>query len=292
MHTLFAFLLKNVHWLLFILLVGISVVLIISNNDFQKSKYVAIETEITGAVYAVSAPVTSYFGLKKANEYLTEKTVDLESSVQYLEAQIFQMKDSAVARQIIHRIDFDTVSDYRYIMAKVVNNSLSRVNNYITLNKGTNAGVVPDMGVFSATGVVGFVMDVSENYSVVLSVLNADFHLSCKIKGTNYFGSLSWDGKDITYANLHELPNYKQFNSGDTIVTSGHSFGFPEGIPVGIIEGSSLKENDNFNTLRIKLLTDFGALNEVLLVDKKSRIEQQKLETTTKANLERGSGFR
>ena len=289
MRTLFTFLVKNVHWLLFFLLVGASTGLIIKNNDFQKSKYAAIEGEVVGSLYSVSGSISSYFGLKKTNEYLLERTANLESRIQYLEGQILQMKDSAVAQQIIHRIDFDSVLNYRCIMARVVNNSLLG-DNYITLNKGTGAGVARNMGVFSATGVVGFVMNASHNYSLVLPVLNPNFHLSCKIKGSNYFGSLSWDGKNIAYASLHELPSYTQFKNGDTIVTSGHSFSFPEGIPVGIVE--ELKQrNDNFNVLKIKLLTDFGALNEVLLVDKKNRKEQQELENAAKAKLGKGAQF-
>ena len=290
MRTLFTFLVKNVHWLLFFLLVGVSIGLIIKNNDYQKSKYAVVEGEVAGSFYAVSNSISSYFGLKKTNEDLAERTAELESHIQYLEAQILQMKDSAAARQIIRRIDFDSVSNYKYIMARVVYTSLAG-NNYITLNKGTDAKVVSGMGVFSATGVVGFVMSVSPHYSVVLPVLNPNFHLSCKIKGSNYFGSLSWDGNDISYASLHELPSYTQFKNGDTIVTSGHSFSFPEGIPVGIVEEKS-QGKGNFNTLKIKLLTDFGALNEVLLVDKKNRIEQQELENAAKANLERGRSFR
>jgi len=290
MRTLFAFLAKNVHWLLFFLLVSISISLIIHNNDFQKSKYAAVENEVAGKVYSVSNSITSYFGLKTTNEHLSERIANLENHIQHLEGQILQMKDSAVAQQIIHRIDFDSVPYYRYIMARVVNNSLSG-NNYITLNKGSDAGIVSGMGVFSATGVVGIVMNVSANYSVVLPILNPNFHLSCKIKGTNYFGSLSWDGKDITRANLHELPSHTQFNNGDTIVTSGHSFSFPEGIPVGIVEGLKKQKNSNFNTLKIRLLTDFGALNEVLLVDKKNRIEQQELEKAAKS-VERRSRFK
>ena len=281
MRTLFAFLIKNVHWLLFFILVGTSVSLMIHNNDFQKSKYAAIESEVVGSIYSVSSSITSYFGLKTTNEYFLERTAYLESYIQYLEAQILQMKDSVVAQQIIHRVDYDSVSNYRYIMARVVNNSLAG-NNYITLNRGTDAGVVPDMGVFSATGVVGFVMSASDNYSIVLPVLNPNFHLSCKIKGTNYFGSLSWDGKSIIHASLHELPSYTQFRNGDTIVTSGYSLSFPEGIPVGIIEELKPRKNDNFNTLKIKLLTDFGSLREVLLVNRKNSKEQQLLEQKVK----------
>ncbi len=292
MRTLFAFLLKNVHWLLFFLLVGISVGLIINNNDFQKSKYAAVESEITGAVYSVSSSITSYFGLKKSNKNLERQVAILASKIGYLEAQIMELTDSLVAQQIINRIDFDSVSYHTYTIGRVVNNSVSLKDNYITLNKGTNSGVVKDMGVFSATGVVGFVMNASENYSIVLPILNSNFHLSCKIKDSDYFGSLSWDGKNINYANLNKLPGHVQFENGDTIVTSGYSLSFPEGIPVGIVEALDSQERDNFNTLKIRLLTDFGMLNEVLLVDKKDRLEQQNLEKATKANLERGNSFR
>ena len=287
MRTLFAFLIKNTHWLLFFLLIGISIGLIINNSDYQKSKYAAIESEVVGVIHSVSNSITSYLKLKAINEDMMEQNVDLGRRIQYLESQIIALTDSSVNQQIIHQIDFDSISHYTYIMARVVNNSVSLRDNYITLNKGAVSGVVKDMGVFSASGVVGFVMNTSENYSVVLPILNSNFHLSCKIKGSNYFGSLSWDGKNINYANLHKLPSHAQFENGDTIVTSGHSLSFPEGIPVGIVDKLDLQKSDNFNTLRIRLLTDFGALNEVLLVDKKGRIEQQNLEKAAKANLER-----
>ena len=251
-----------------------------------------MESEVVGSFYFVSNSITSYLRLKTINEDLSERTAYLEGRIQYLEGLILSMKDSVVARELIDRIDFDTASRYTYIMARVANNSLAKKDNYITLNKGTSAGIVPDMGVFSATGVVGFVMNASENYSVVLPVLNSNFHLSCKIKGTNYFGSLSWDGKSITHANLYELPTYTQCENGDTIMTSGHSLSFPEGIPVGIIEGLAPRKNNNFNTLKIRLLTDFGALNEVLVVDKKNRIEQQALEEEAKTNLEKENNFK
>ena len=282
MRTLFAFLTKNVHWLLFFSLLGVSFALIFNNNDFQKSKYAVIEGEVVGAVYSVSGSVASYFGLRKFNEILIERIVYLESRIQYLETQILQIKDSADAKEIINRMDFESVSHYRYLMAGVAYNSPSG-NHYITLNKGTKAGVVPGMGVLSPEGVVGFVINTSANYSIVLPVLNPDFHLSCKIKNTNYFGSLSWDGKDIAYAGLQELPSHIQFKNGDTIVTSGYSLSFPEGIPVGIIEEQGTQNINNFNTLKIKLLTDFGSLREVLLVDKKSGEEQRNLEKKIKS---------
>jgi len=272
-----------------IALLLVSCLLIVHNSDLHRSKYAVVEGEIAGFVHSTSSWITAYINLKTANKKLVERTLSLESRIQYLENQIFSMKDTATARSILDRVDFDSAPLYTYKMAKIVNSSRARKNNYVTLNKGTNSGIVQDMGVFSATGVVGIVMSVSENYSVVLPVLNTNFHLSCKIKGTNYFGTLSWDGKDVESASLEELPSYAQIQNGDTIVTSGYSSSFPEGVLVGIVEELKHQKKDNSNKLRIKLLTDFGAFHEVLLVDKKGRLEQKALEETTKANLEKGS---
>lgn len=282
MRTLIAFFSNNIHWLIFFLMIGLSVGLLVRNNDFQRSKFAAIEADVSGAVFSVSNSVTSYFGLKKINEDLLEQMASMENRIKYLESQIVIKHDSALALQILERVDYNENSDYVYMMAQVVNNNLSSLNNYITLNKGSNDGISQDMGVFSATGVVGFVMNVSSNFAVVLPVLNSNFHLSCKVKGTSYFGSLSWDGRDIRYAYLEELPQYAEFEAGDTIVTSGYSSSFPEGILVGTVADPEDTDKDNFQRLKIKLLTDFGALSEVLVVNDRKNKERQALEDKTK----------
>ncbi len=277
MRTLFAFLAKNTHWLLFVLLVVLSIVLIVKNNDFQQSKYVAIENDIVGTVYSATHSITSYIRLKAINEDLLENTARLESRIQYLENQIGIMKDSTIAKEIINRIDVDSFYLYNFTMAKVVNNNIAKFDNLITLNKGATDGIVPGMGVFSGGGVVGAVMIVSEHYSVAMSVLNSKSRLSCKIKNSNYFGSLRWNGESIRYAYLEELPGHAIFQTGDTIVTSDYSSLFPEGILVGTIVGQQPK--GDLTSLKILLSTDFGALNDVLIVNRKNNEEQQQLET-------------
>ncbi len=122
------------------------------------------------------------------------------------------------------------------------------------------------MGVVDQNGVVGIVNLVSDKYARIISLLNPNFRLSCKLKGSDVFGSLVWDGRSPDQALLEELPKHTVFQPGDTIVTSGYSAVFPEGIPVGTVISSDKGADDNFFTLRVNLLTDFSRLSTVRLI--------------------------
>ena len=137
------------------------------------------------------------------------------------------------------------------------------------------------MGFMDQNGVVGVVNVVSDHHARIISLLNPHFRLSCKLRGNDAFGSLVWDGKKPTEALLEELPKQVKFRHGDTIITSGYSAMFPEGIPVGIIDGSTRGEDDNFNTLRIKLLTDFTTLSTVKVISNRDIVDIRQAEAGT-----------
>jgi rod shape-determining protein MreC len=174
---------------------------------------------------------------------------------------------------------------YDVIAAKVVNNSVMYLSNYITINKGSADGISSDMCVVSERGVVGIVSTVAEHYSTVLPLLNPRFRLSCKVLGSNYFGSMSWDGRSARYAQLDELPRHVEFNEGDTIVTSGFSAIFPEGILVGKVSSFDERQrDDNFYSLTVKLATDFYRLSSVMVIRNYHRDEQLQLEEEVKSH--------
>lgn len=158
------------------------------------------------------------------------------------------------------------VPHFEFIVAHVINNSVAHPYNYITINKGSKDGVKPELGVVDRNGVVGIVSNVGPNSARVISLLNPHFRLSCKLKRTDYFGSLVWDGVNPDEAMLEELPRHTVFAAGDTIVTSGYSAVFPPGLPVGIVIDDDTDHNQNFFTLRVKLLTDFTTLSNVQVV--------------------------
>lgn len=227
-------------------------------------------------VYDMAANISDYFGLKEINDGLNRQNAELQSQVYelQLELQRYQQRyeeDTMTVVEPLRKFDFR--------VARVINNSVSRPLNYITIDKGADDGIAPEMGVVDQNGVVGIVNIVSPHYSRVLSMLNPNFKLSCKVKGNDAFGSLVWDGKSPREALLEELPRHTIYNVGDTIITSGYSAVFPEGIPVGTVVATEHTVDDNFYTLRIRLLTDYSQLSNVRIITNHDIDEIKSIET-------------
>jgi rod shape-determining protein MreC len=248
----------------------------VNNNRFQRSKYLAITKEITGELYSVSAYVESYINLREANTDLIKKIAELENTVYAYEHQLELLADTNTAKII----EIDSIHSliYTFVPAKVVNNNVSGLENYITLNKGSNDGIEVDMGVVSHQGIVGVIMSVSPHFSIVIPVLNPKFRPSGRVKNNNYVGPLVWDGKDVRYTYLQELPRHINFNINDTVVTSGFSGIFPGGLPVGEVIDSQKQKNDDYTSLKIKLFVNFYTLTDVLIIKNSYQEEQTNLQ--------------
>lgn len=283
MRKLLDFLVRKRHWFLFILLEIVSFVLIYRNNAYQRSIIFSSGNLVTGHIASVSGAVTSYLNLKQTNRELLDRNGRLEQEVLRLRQEMAAMRgDSAAFRG--YAPDSTETFAYRSLTAQVVSNSVSRLSNYLVIDKGRKDGVAPDMGVVSQNGVVGVVASVSDHFAVIISLLNPKFRLSCKVAGNNSFGSMAWDGRDIGFANLEELPRHVEFQKGDTIVTSGYSAIFPAGIVVGTVESHEKQHDDNFYSVRVKLSTDFSSLAYVRVISNYRQEEQLNLEKEAKAN--------
>jgi len=272
MRNLIAFLIKNSYWFFFIFLEIISFYFIFENNSYQRSVFLRSSNELIGRVYSISGNVTAFFGLKRDNEELLIQNSELQKQIRNLEEYILSQNADSVKTMAFLR-DSVLTSDYSYTNARVINNSVTRVENYIYIDKGAKDGIRSEMGVVSSNGIVGIVRSVSPNFSVVQSVLNPKTKLNCKIKNSNIPATLIWDTKDYRYADLIDFPRYERFEKGDTIVTSGISEFFPEGFMVGTIESSEAQRDDNFYTLQIKLATDFSRLKDVLIINNYKSVE-------------------
>ena len=275
MKNLLNFLIKYNYWFLFIFLEVISFTLLFRFNNYQASTYFTSSNKVIGKVYEMSGGLTSYFHLKSINSDLLDKNVNLEQQVAALERKLydFQMDSSAVEqlRDVV-------LDDYHIIKSNVINNTLNKVDNYITLDKGSEDGISSEMGVLDGNGVVGIVYMTSSHYSVVISVLNSKSSISCKIKGSDYFGYLKWEGRDSQYAYVKDLPRHAEFALGDTVVTSGYSAVFPSGVMVGTIDNMSDSHDGLSYLLRIKLAANFGRISEVRVISKDNYKEQKQLE--------------
>lgn len=276
MRNLLNFLIRYSAWFVFLFYVVVSCILLFKSNPYQHHVYLTSANTVASSVYEVSNQFTGYFNLRTINDDLHRRNAALEAEVAALREQVRRQGEDML-QDSLSRVD--SLRHFDFIIATAINNSVVRPYNYITIDKGSADGIAPEMGVMDQNGVVGVVNAVSPHYARVISMLNPNFRLSCKLRGSDAFGSLVWDGKDPRTAILEELPKHTRFTKGDTIVTSGYSAMFPEGIPVGIIQGSTRGEDDNFFTLRIKLLTDFTTLSDVRVISNLNIVEIRSVET-------------
>lgn len=278
MRNLFQFIIRNSSWLVAIILIVISFYLVFTYNSYQRSIYLSSANNVTGWIYNTSSEVNAFMHLKQNNRQLLEHNAYLEKEINTLRSHISDMQlDTLSTNAFLNDSLSDIVSGFNFIPAEVTNVSFSGNNNFITVNKGLKHGVKADMGVVSHNGVVGVVLTASERYSVIIPIINPKFRLSAKLKGSENSGSISWNGKDLSIAQIGELPKHEQFHKGDTIVTSFSRI-FPKDIIIGYIKEQTLSKDDNFSNLNINLATDFHSLMGVLIVDDKDFEEKDNLE--------------
>lgn len=264
MHNLIEFLAKDNHWFLFALLEVVSFVLLFQFNNYQGSVWFTSANFVAGKVYEADSKVKAFFGLADVNRQLTARNMYLERELTDLRERMADLtKDTAYYK----KGEMAKLKNFRLIEAKVISNSLDKMDNLITIDKGAADGVKKDMGVACGTGVVGVVYLVSQHYSVVVPVLNSKSNISCAILGRGYFGYLHWQGGDPTIAYVDDIPRHAHFKLGSNVVTSGYSSIFPPGVLVGkILQVYNSKDGLSYR-LKVQLSVDFGNLRDVCVID-------------------------
>ena len=275
MRNLLDFLYKYHHWLVFVLLEVVSVVLLFQYNSYQGSVWFSSANAMAGKVYELESTLTSYIGMRELNEQLTLRNM-------YQERQLDQLRrlyaDATKDTTDMQRKELEFLSHYQLIPAKVVENSIHKLENLITIDKGRKDGVEPDMGVACGNGIVGVVYLVSDHYSVVISALNAaSSRISCSIRNRGYFGYLHWYGGDPSVAYVEDVPRHAKFKLGEWMETSGFSSIFPSGVLVGKIEQAYNSSDGLSYKLKVRLSTDFGNLRDVVVISDKSIAERAAL---------------
>lgn len=249
--------------------------MIVKNQEYQRSAFLSSSNSVVAEMYVWSNSVVEFFKLRAANDNLSEENTDLKNQILRLQNEVITLRPER--KDSLHfRIPPEI--QYEFISAKVINCSTNKIQNYITLNKGSLDGVRPDMGVVSDEGIVGIVKITNEKFSVVIPVLNPKVEINCKFKRTNYSGPLSWSGEDYRYANLKDIARHVELQLGDTLITSGYTSTFPEGIPVGYIEDFKIKESDAYYAIKVKLAVNFRTLSHVKIINYLNYSEQKDLE--------------
>jgi len=255
--------------LLFLVLEIISISMVIS-DDLEKKKVVfSSANSVSGYFNKKINTWLAYFTLAQENEVLRKENLKLRNQLSKYEA--------LTQKAVRDTFSIDTLK-FAYTTAVVVNNSIYKSRNFITIDKGKADGIDVDCGVISPQGVVGAVVAVSDHYALVVSLLNERFGISAKIKNSNHYGSLHWTKNDYRFASLEEVPNHVHISEGDTIVTSGFSTFFPQGIIIGTIDKFRSNKSNNFYEVDVRLSTDFKSLYYVYVINNTMRDELIELE--------------
>lgn len=273
MRNLWIFISRYNAFFFFIIFFTIGIYLTVTNNSYQRSVAVNSTNEVVGNAYKNLNVLKKYINLGDVNDSLAAENAKLKT-------ELLALRNIDSAKNIVVK-DTLNKSQYTYISARVIKNSVTLRNNIITINRGSADGIQSGMPVISpGTGVVGYIRDVSANLATIQSLLHKDTKISVNIKKNNALGSLIWGVRNFDFrkAYIKDVPNHFKVNLKDTVVTSGFS-SFPPGIPVGRVSNTGIATGDNFMTIEIDLFNDFSTLQYVYVIKDKLAQEQKALES-------------
>lgn len=287
MYRLIEFIRRIYVVLLFVLIQAIALSVYSSSTHYTRAKLISRAMGITGSVQGIIADVDHYFGLNEQNEMLARRVAELENQMDIYRQAVDTLLSSEQVRMAITEATAQQLQHYRYITARVVANTINRPHNYITLDKGTAQGVEPNMGVITPDGnMVGYVVDCSEHYAVVMPIINIDFRGGGKldIEGDteNRIGSISWDGRDASRVTMSDLLEYANPKAGDKVSSNSHYFPPMMKVNVGEVESISKSKNKNTYEVVLRLATDFSSLDHLILVHNERFKEVTDLENKLK----------
>lgn len=272
MQLIFKFIEKYKYFLLFLFLESFALFFTIQNHSYHKSKVINSANAITGGVYSKMSSITDFFHLKKENLRLAEENNELKNLISLQHLEIDSLEQARI----------DTVKYYQkfqYKVAKITNNNYLKRNNFLTINRGLNRGIQPELGVVNSKGIIGITNKVSKHNATVISILNSISRINVKLKNNNHFGTLSWDGKDFRIVQLQDLPRQANIKIGDTIITGGKSTIFPEGIMVGVVKDFQI-DNNVFAYINVSLFNDMSSLSYVNVILNLEKDEIKQLEVS------------
>lgn len=271
MEQLGYFLLRSRNFILFALLEVLSFYFIINTNNYWSASFFNTSNAYAAKMLAWSNAAREYSQLRQVN-------ADLSQENKRLHDQLTRLQQGSPLAPTAYKADSIFANRFTYTVGKVINNTTQFANNYITIDKGTDDGIQPGMGVISPTGVVGRVKLCNRHFSVVTSILHTEFLVSSKLTKAAEIGTAKWDGVDPHLMKLNDISRYKPVNKGDSVFTSDENSNFPPGILVGRVRSVGVQPNQTFHDIVLELSTNFSNLSYVYVVKNRLQNEQELLE--------------
>ena len=254
---------RYAHWAVFLLLELLSGIMLFQFNHYQQSVWLTQANAVTGRVLEWEADVLAYMSLRGRNAELTERNIFLQMETDQLRSELVAAGTDSVR---VDSLRAEALRGILLIPARVISNSVRLDDNFLTINRGSADGVRPEMGVLSGTGIVGIVCKTSPHYAMIMSVLNTQSSISCRLRASEYFGYLHWKGGSPLRAFIDDIPRHARFEVGDTVETSGFSSVFPPGIFVGRVAAIHDSADGLAYQLEVELSTDLAHVRDVCIV--------------------------
>lgn len=259
MRNLLQFLTRYSNFLIFIILEVVAFILIVTTHGYQQSAVWSSANNIVAGIQAINTTIGDYFRLRSENEQLAEENARLKTQL------IEQTNQMEYATERNSQYVYSHL-DMEYIPARVIGMSTNKQHNYLTINKGTRDGIAEGMGVVCYDGVVGIVSAVGEKYALVVPLIHTQMNVSCELKKSHYAGGTQWNGRNYRYVQLTDISRHIAIHTGDTVVTSGLTPVFPEGIMIGVVLSTELSDGDNYHRTTLLLSTDYKTLKYVQVI--------------------------
>ena len=276
MHDFIERITAYVHWALFLLLEVLSGFLLFQYNHYQGSVWFTQANTAAAMVHEWEAKALSYLRMPAENAALVRRNIILQNKLDVLRHELALTQADTSSTQ---KTQEETLRDMTLIPAQIVDNSVRKRDNMLVINVGSNDGVAPEMGVVSGTGVVGIVSAVTQHHALVMSILNSHSSISCRLRGTEYFGYLKWKGGKPLRASMDDVPRHAHIKKGDVVETSGFSSVFPAGIFLGKVAEINNSSDGLAFELEILLSTDLANIRHVNVIDNHNKAELDSLLT-------------
>jgi rod shape-determining protein MreC len=287
MRNVFLFISRYRTFFTFLILQAVALWFLFNYNRFHRARFLGVANEVTGRINTQYNKVEDFFTLREENKRVNR----LNDSLLNLLPAHFGKRDSTV-NFIKDSIPYDTLGNYRRFLSRpatVIYNTVNSQKNYLQLNRGANLGIKDNMAVISSDGsAVGVVVNVSPNFSQVMSLLHVQNKVNGSLKKSGNFGTIEWDGKDPQYLILKGIPQSAEVKKGDTVLTSAYSFNFPPGYMIGFIDAVIKDKSTNFYVLKVKTAANFFNLQQVHVIENIERDEQMRLMQESRIKIEQG----
>lgn len=268
MQRIINFILSRRNTFLYLLLLFIGMMLTVQSHSYHQSRYFNSSNWVSGQFYQLSGGISAYFDLRTENQKLMEENRRLREWLSGMdEVDSLRLPEE--------------LRTYEYIPARINKNSITSYRNYLTINRGSSHGIEQDMAVITPLGVLGIIENTSQGFSTVQSLLNDRSSINAKIKGTDYFGSLTWDGESYRIVQLNDIPKLVPIRKSDTIITGGMSSIFPPDIPIGVVVDYKLPKDKSFYEIEVQLFNDMANIRNVYVIRNNQREEILNLQNQT-----------